>query len=352
MTVFELHLAIDQQLQEQGSYQHDRIFPEAKDLALNEAQEQLLEEMIDSNIGLNPLRLKHIQPLLEKNLTLGIISNYPGVEALSGVCLLPKVVRHILNCRAQVMTSKTCSALPSYTNALGLFETKVSFPKGPESPFYNTFSISSSTQGSLYTLPTVFTDRFVEQDQEYELIQDVLDRLNTTTRWVTYNSETREFSFYTPATLGTLTLEYNVPIPGTTGNSVSLGYTTPTKASYEANTDLAYDYYPCRWVQPDHDLYNKLRLNKFTGPKKNEPFFTISNNGLQFYYAKDSIVTNVQIDYIRNPKKISLILNRTSELDPSVHTQIVNRAVEILKRNIQDPSLPGDVQFNNITNRK
>jgi uncharacterized protein (UPF0147 family) len=355
MTAFELHIAIDQQLQEQGSYQHDRIFAEAKDLALNDAQDQIIEQIISDGIGLSKERLKHVNPLIEKNLVVSPIANYAALETRSAVGQLPAYVLFILNCRSEVVTSRTCSTLPSSTVSLPLYKTVLVFPDTAvgTAPFYNALTIVNSTAQSVYALPTEFTGRFQIASQKFEIMQDILDRINvpTGTRYVFWDGN-NTLTFYSTTNDVNLTLNYTgiaAPIVATTTN---LSYTTANRVANAADTTLSISYFPNKWVQPDHELYNKIHLNRFTGPKQYEPIYTVSQNNLIVYYAEDSIVTNMQIDYIRKPRKISLILNRTSELDPSVHNQVVNRAVEILKRNIQDQSLPGDVQFNNITNRK
>lgn len=349
MTVFELHLAIDQKLQEQGSYQKDRIFAEAKDLALNEAQDQILEQIIDDLVGKKQVRLKHVLPLIEKNKELTIIQNYALAEVRSSVSFIPPYVQYILNCHGKVATDSACAALPTATIASPVYSATITFPEGGTSPYYNNFQITNAAAAVIYSAPAAFTNRFLSTNQKYELQQDIADTLNVPggTRWVKWNNN--ELTIYSTTNEGSYTISYTGATA--TSSAAANSYTKLDPSAFGGSTVVSTPV-SLRWIEPDHTLYQKLRLNKFTSPKKYEPFFTVSNEILWIYYAEDSIVTNVYVDYIRKPKKISLVLNRTSELDPSVHEQIVNRAVEILKKNIQDPSLQGDVQYNEITTRK
>jgi hypothetical protein len=351
MTAFELHLEIDQKLQEQGSYRKDRIFAEAKDLALNQAQDQIFEQIVDDIIGKKQIRLKHIQPLMEKAKELIPIQNYSGALQRSAPCAIPPYIHFISNVQGEVATNRLCNDLVSPTVSYSLYSATLTFPEGGSSPYYNNFQIVNAAATVIYSAPAAFTGRFTSTDQKYEIIQDIIDTLNVPSgsRWVVVDNN--RITIYSTVNDVSYTMSH---AGGTTGAVAvtNLAYTKPDVATYTANTEITLSPVSFRHIEPDHTLVQKLYLNRFTGPKKNEPFYSISKDFLWVYYAEDSIVTNVYIDYIRKPKKISLLLNRTSELDPSVHEQIVDRAVEILKKNIQDPSLPGDVQHNEITTRK
>lgn len=354
MTVFELHLGVEQKLQEQGSYQHDRIFPEAIDLALNQAETELLEAIITEHLAGNYVRLKHLLPIMFRNETLLGIQNYVDLEANSAVTRVPAYVRHVLNCRGQAVTSKTCSNITTVTSSAGNFITaNIPFSESSgNAPYYNNFRITKQNGDHIYVAPAQFNNRFSSKEQKYELIQDILDTLNIPKSGYEVRWDGQSFTIISTTNPGTLTVSYDnkTAVPATA--SAATGELVHNISAYTSNPDLTIGYVPAKYAENDHSLYAKIHLNKFTAPKQKEPLYTLSNDLLYIFYHKDSIVTNVQVDYIRNPKKISLILNRTSELDPTVHQQIVNRAAEILKQNIQDPSVQADVQLNQLNTRK
>jgi hypothetical protein len=353
MTVFELHIEVEQKLQEQGSYQHDRIFPEAIDLALNQAQTEILEGIVSEEIAGTHVRLRHILPLIERNQSLIGIINL-ATESYSILTHIPEYVRHVLNCRGQRVTSPTCATITPVTTPGIRFITAsipLSEPTG-DAPYYNNFVIEKEDETAIYTAPAAFTDRFQETGQKYELMQDIIDTLNVPGSAYTAEWDGDYLTIYSTVNPVTLMIDYDNKTATAATTTVNLNDAVHNMVSYTANTALQIDYVPARFVENDHTLYQKIALNKYTAPKKNEPFYTLAGDLLYIFYHKDSIVTNVQIDYIRKPKRISLILNRTSELDPSVHPQVVNRAVEILKQNIQDPSVQGDVQLNQLNTRK
>lgn len=352
MTVFELHLEIEQKLQEQGSYRHDRIFPEAIDLALNQAQHEILESIVSEEIAGTRVRLRHILPLLERNLFLTCIGN-PD-ETRSVMTRIPSYVRHILNCRAERVTSKSCGTIPSEMITEVTYKAEnIPFSEATgTAPYYNNFRIINQASSNLYSAPTQFTNRFSDKNQKYELQNSVEDTFNLPNSNIEAVWNGNLLTLFLKSNPTTVSILYDNKQAVAATPAVAVNRLIYNMTAYRNNTDLVVDHVPARYVDNDQTLHQKIYLNKFTAPKVSEPFFTWTKDLLYIFYAKDSIITNVLIDYIRNPKRISLTLNQTSELDPSAHPELVNRAVEILKQNIQDPSVQGDVQLNQLNSSK
>lgn len=367
MTVFELHLAIEQKLQEQGSFRRDRIFPEAIDFALVEAEKQLIADYTEKNFADWEKRQRALLPLMVNGYT------KPTDEAVSGLGStiyrsvdVPADLFYIVSGEAEVTTSKTdCDVAPTDL-ALSIqpkYRTVVSFPISNlgSGPFYTGFKIVKSTNVTLYTTPAAFASRFMEKEQRYEIINEVLDYFNTP------NSQTQvyweyyagvyypgSFIFISSVPLTSLTITIyqsnGVTVDATSsGTEVSMAKNVINRTALGQNTTVIRTVKPLK--QLEMSLKSKVQINSFTKTKKTEPQFFRNQDSITIIEDISFIVTGVTLNYIRKPKVISLLLNKTSELDPSVHNELVSRAVEILKMNIQDQSISGDIQYNRVTTR-
>lgn len=367
MTAFELHLEVEQKLQEQGSYQRDRIFPEVIDMALRQAEEQFIRENVDVAFADRESRLRNVQPLLEKNrVQVAFIPQSADIdyEADAVYFEIPPDLLYLVKARAEVTTMADCTEPSLATSTHTDYITTVEFPDSTlaSSPYYTGFKLVRSGGSVIYTIPTAFTERFQSPDQKYEIIQNVLDTINrpgSTRRvyWESFGSTYAASSFiFVNSTNDTNITLTSYESDGTTPDISEVGVTaarTHTKYNRNLLSSLAShttSIVPIKEVEPDV-LYKMLNLNNFTKSKAKEPLGVKSAFNFYGYEGEGFIITNYYTDYIRKPRQISLVLNQSSELDPSLHRDIVERAVEILKKNIKDPSLQIDTQYNNLRNR-
>lgn len=370
MTAFELHLEIDQKLQEQGSFMRDRIFPEAKDLALNEAQLEILKNYTEFRLGDREAKLKAIEPLLVKNLTLPLATPTTSdsyYEPNAKFITFPPDFFYGVNYRAEVVVNTlNCDSRPTIpTTAQTTYIYKIYFPVTnlTTGPYYNGFKIDKTgSPVNLYTLPTALTNRIYSTDEKYIIVDNILDQLNTpgaitSAYWEYYNGTRYANTIIITSTvsLGTVVAtiyqENGSTIDATsiatiTSNSLNLA----NRAVIDSTEGVIKTFPALKLVEPA--AVYKAQLNKFTRSKPTEPQGARSSTFFWVYEGQSFIVTAVGLDYIRKPRKISLVLSQTSELDPSVHAEIVDRAVEILKMNIQDPSVQGSFQYNQETTRQ
>lgn len=91
------------------------------------------------------------------------------------------------------------------------------------------------------------------------------------------------------------------------------------------------------------DLYNILdsTFNKTTAAS---PISNLYQDRLIVHHNQKFILSNIKIDYIRKPKKISLPLEHRCELDESLHQEIVEDTAKRIA------GLVGSQLYNNITN--
>jgi hypothetical protein len=90
-------------------------------------------------------------------------------------------------------------------------------------------------------------------------------------------------------------------------------------------------------------LYQGLQ-NSLYKTRETRPIVDQTGDYFIIYTSENFIVTRLAYDYIRKPKTISLVLNQTCELSPTLHNKLIDIAVEILRLDIKDPSYPLTVQ--------
>lgn len=368
MTVFELHLEIDQKLQEQGSFQTDRIFPEAIDLALNEAMQELIKDYSEISFGDREKKLKAIEPLMVKNLLLPTIPSLitdTTYEPDAGYLYLPPDFLYGINYRGEsVLNTLDCEERPTLqTTTQTEYVATVAFPTTnlTVGPYYNNFRIDRTGPTAVYIAWPGLFDRIMSTDQKYEIVQSVLDTINVpraTGRiyWEYYKDTYARNSFIIVSNTNLATFTISIfNADGTTPDATSAGTqsgTTQTiynRVPLSSQEGIEITYPELKFLEPDA-IY-KARRNNFTRSRSNSPHTARSGNYLWIYNGENFIVTAVLLDYIRKPRTISLALNQTCELDPTVHSEVVERAIEILKLNIQDPSAQADIQYNRVTTR-
>src|SRR5690606_32932998 len=93
-----------------------------------------------------------------------------------------------------------------------------------------------------------------------------------------------------------------------------------------------------------------INNTSFLSSSKRSHITYIVGNKLKVIFSQKSIVNLLLINYIRKPSKISLLLNKASDLPEETHTEICDLAVEILKKWIQDPSYNIEVNDNTLRN--
>lgn len=127
-------------------------------------------------------------------------------------------------------------------------------------------------------------------------------------------------------------------INGAASTSDRSVYTLPTNYVYllndrsvisRCNTEKEYD----NRLTPLEDLHTILEYSHTT-TKYNDPVSALSENSLYIYRTNDFTISEVRIDYIREYASIDVINGVTSELNPNVHREIVQMAINIFLENI------------------
>lgn len=349
MTVFELHLQLNQRLQEVASYKRDKFKPEELDMALNKAMFRLLETGVNSKFEDTEINLSQVKALIQKNKVSEVIIPQAGDplyedNTLMGYTTLSPDLYWIINNRVETIQNPLdLSTAPILaTTTLSEYVAVIPFPALDTPPYFDNVSVVASVGGSLYTSPSQIAAGFTSANSKYVVVNNILEsfykKISTLkVYWERYRDTYYKDSFIFVSTIpiGTITL--------TSGNQTSVVLSTQTSYTIYDRSLIA--TLPAKTVAisstkitQENDLYNTLSQNVFYSPRQTEPIVDHLQDYLVFYREISFIITRSYIDYIRKPRTISLLLNQSCELADSAHPKLIDLAVELLRLDTKDPA--------------
>lgn len=357
MTVFEMHLALNQRIQEVASYKRDKLFPQEIDSLLNKAMFRLLEEGVGSNFQDTQIDLSHVTALLKKNKTSEVIlpslTDPAYQEHIDLVySAIPSDLYWLINARTEVITDPVnCETAPTLaTTTMSEWITSVAFPTPTpaQAIYYANFTITSTIGGSLYTLPTAYLAGFASSNSRYLIIENILETFYRHTTIKVYFERYRDvyypnqFIIVSPSTLGTVSITAG-NVTTTQGSSILNSYTIYNRALISALPSKEVTIANVK-NHKANELYSAQKANVFYKTKAIEPSLDQTYDFFTIYREESFLVTRLYYDYIRKPRTINLALNQNCELASSTHPKIVDLAVEILRLDTKDQSYPQTVQ--------
>ena len=120
---------------------------------------------------------------------------------------------------------------------------------------------------------------------------------------------------------------------------------TRTIRDYDAPAGTKYSV--CRQID-QKKIYENLLSNPLNKPKRDRPLATQGASIISLYLPENSSTSTVYLDYIRQPRPFNADLGWASELNSNLHTNIVNRAVEIAMAETGDEKLSTKVQIDTL----
>ena len=356
MEVFQLHLEVNQRLQEVASFKRNKYFPEEIDLALNKAMYRLLEKGVESDFQDDQVDLSTVSGLIQTNRGFELIipnTNDALYEAniLNSYATIPSDLYWTINTRLEVVTDPlNCEQAPNLgTTSLTEYVAVVGYPTVVgNAPYFPGLTITSSIQGTLYSVPSELAAGVQTIPGKYFLTQNVIESFYRNKVVQVYWERFRD-TFQK----GKFIVVSNNPLGNVTVSCT--GYTAVTVASTQTNytifnrgliNNLAskeVKIATSRLEQQD-TLYQSLYQNSFYSTSVEEPIVTQTLDYFIVYRDKSFITSRLTADYIRKPRTISLSLNQTCELADATHPKLVDLAVEILRLDTKDQAYPASVQ--------
>lgn len=354
-SVFELHLSVNQRLQEVASHKRSKYYPEEIDMALNKAMFRLLERGVQTRFQDTQIDLGIVSALIQKNRILELIK--PGItdplyepNIISGYSIIPNDLYWAINHRVeQISNPLNCEVAPTLATASYLeYVAVVKYPTSLPNTYYPALALTSTTQGTLYSAPTELAAGVSTDQGKYVLTTNLLEHFyrNTVVRvyWERYRDTYTRNSFIVVSSnpLGTVSLSS----PGLVTTSVvseQKTYNIYNRAGVVPSTSLEINVNAAR-VEKSDVLYDSLKNNRYYAPSPKEAVINQTLDYFIVYGEESSLITRMYTDYIRKPRTISLSLSQTCELADTAHNKLVDLAVEILRLDTKDPAYPSTVQ--------
>jgi len=365
-SALELHKDILQGLQTIDSFSQDMFLPEELDLHLNRIQDSFINELLDKGFADRQLRLDYIEKIIVKNKPLPIFISPTAFYYESGAVtsLLPGGYKHLLSTKAGVIKGKDCNIInekvkeaTKYFSFLELKETST------EPPYYSKVEIIKVNADQSETLVASTSFPVTDIEDTYLIIRNLIHQANNKFidvefYWEKYSDTERQglIKNNTFIILDEKETIYKLVIYDKDGNEKSSVTNSSENQKIEvfdesALKNLTPVEYTSTTLLNNEEIYDR-KQNVFFFPKYKNPHTLISDGILFNYYEKDFLITEIYIDYIREPQPISLALSQGCELSVSAANIIVNRVVEYLKLAIENPAYKEVLQHNELREQK
>ncbi len=328
-TVREMIVETQLQVQRLAGNRRDNLLDDKIIWKLNLAQEFLVQSQITADprgghrFLFNQKDNNEIQKLITPNYSLTVIKD----TTVRGYCYLPSNFGYSLNERSYVLTD--CSdgfETPTIEVVSTVYIIKFKDSGKTTPPYYTNIGIVLPTGTT-----TLTTSGFKSVEEKFELIEYIItesDRVGAGT-WKTYYESYK--NIYSPDSF--IIVGVGIPSIDLTidGDTCSKTSTTIIENNYK---DIGTDEASNRSYKGDA-LYDAIDGNYYDSPIPESPITQLANNLLYVYTSKRFIVSRIFIDYIRKPRRISLSLNQTCELNSNVHRKVCSIAAEMLLGDIE-----------------
>lgn len=336
MTVQDLHIAIDLELNKVNSNLYDIILPQEKDYFLNRAQERFIKQRYTAISNPKQRGFEMSQKRIDDLRSLLVPNYYDKVYQLSstdfdfttkGRFYFPDDYLFLTSNRSKVYYN-SCGSITQSTATESFNVSLASIPNtdttyaGLDIEIDGTSIINVSNQPILATY---------SNEDKSALIEYVIEQLNLAgiAGWTFYSS----FKNLSADIVGVKTTSGSITVSlledSVTYNTAAKTYTYFTATG---GSDLVV---PNRFVQQD-DVYI-LQQDPFSKTSVSDgPLCIIHDNNIDVFFEPNNfIVKEIAISYIRKPKLINLEQNQTCELAEHTHAEIVRDAVNLLLENFE-----------------
>lgn len=338
LSVLESHIYVKQGLQRQGAHKKDKQYDQAVDIALNKAQNRIIKDRLFPNSNtpykfeINQKYASDIQVLIVTDKELDVFKN--GVKSYGE---LPYDFAYLLSDSSFVVedcdTEAFADSSETDTERVKIipFETAKTV-----APYYQTVITSVDTNVATST----FTGYQTKEEKVY-LVDEIIRSFKNQGQnvyWEQYKDIYRKESFL--LVTKDLALSIGLSVDGSSivivnqDSVVTVFKDSTGEGTEKVNRDTKADF-----------LMSALNSN-YHKSAPDSPLSILTNNKLIVYGSERFLVNKILINYIRKPKRISLSLNQGSELSASVHEEICDLAIQIIKKQIEAESYQLEVQDN------
>lgn len=345
MTIDEMHITVEQDLQKINSYANANVLSEEIDFHLNRNTRNFVDNVVgklrsnpatSTDFQDNQRLLDSIHTLHVKNYPLTAFINDGDKDLVGGI--LPSNYRHLVKDSSEL--SRIC-----------IGSDKVQIEKKVYTyPFLflaegGLLDLELEIEGMLVFKLSNFSGYSdgVDADTKYQLVNLILDNVPNV-YWEYYGNTYKKNTFLYVS-------DESVAVKRAL-NGESIEDVAEVTIAYKTYRFLEIDDLMRRPNRLNKDVnLDFVRVHPFEKTTWEYPVSTIANNQIFVYQDTDFKVRNVVIDYIRRPKTVSKSMSINSDLPEDAQERILEQTIIHLKGIIQDPSWQMAVQQNQLNTK-
>jgi len=332
MTVREMHIELDQSLQQIAAHRTRKYMPEEKDWILNKMQNRLIQSCIRPNKdGTGGFEIDQLGVDMLRNLIVSGVELVPYIDPGKNryMCFLPADYSNLLSDWS--FTTLLCTSVPANTatDLLDVYAIKQVRSEKESAPYYETVTVAFGD--SIVTVPDDLP--YANKYTGYNRKEDI----SLLAPWIAPKGNyywEQLGDIYRPGHYLLL-----VPYGSTINTSITVDGTDYT--DYEIVVGLELKHHTGNGSQVDNRLtpsnkVSSLNATAFYKSSHYSPISEIKGKLLYIYNDSSFTVSKVGISYIRKALPISLSLGTDSELPEGFHQQICDLAIEYMKGRLEN----------------
>ena len=341
-----MHIDFDVKFQKIASNTLDTFLPEEKDWLLNEAMLRFIKQRMNRKSNIKQDGFQDTQKRyddLEELVTRRKLPAYVLVDEDAVFSILPHNYLALINDRSVVLCSSY--GVDKDTEPASSFTSNVLFRDDTDNTggFYSQLKVYVHTNSGtdlVFDISTTPLAGGINLNAKFQLIDMIKTALNGYVGIEAYweqSGEAYEKSSFIVNTKRTDLVSVEVSVRQTPVVITNVG--TFTSDNYISYTDSGNQEVQNRLVKLE-DVY-RMKTNSFHKPLPSSPLSVLRDTIIQIYQSTLFIVSGINVDYIRIPRKISILLNQSCELAESVHGEVVDIAVKIAASRIMSDNYKG-----------
>jgi hypothetical protein len=331
MTVNEMHIAIDLELNKLNSNLYDNILPQEKDYFLNRAQERLIKQRYGAKSNAKREGFEMSQKRIDDLQNLLVPNYYDKAYKLPTLDFdYETKVRFFLPNDYWFLTSQRSRILKNDCGEISVSDLEETFSYAvlpiSEIPDANSFKIINTDTNEIY-----FEQNPYFRNDANLVTEKILSNFSTQLGFKLHKNKFKS-----------ITSEGNIIFEKISG-SINLSYTINETFKPIVFKPLILSYYDATCAEPavvvnnfaqQDDVY-EMQNDPFNSTTIYSPLSIITEQNIDIFIdRKKFVVKEVAISYIRRPKLISLELNQSCELHNEIHSEIVREAVNLMLETI------------------
>ena len=355
MTVKELHIDLDVRLRKMNAQYFDNFSEEAFDWVLNIGQLRVMNNRLtaepneaDKSLFRNQKRYDDLEELIDKETLLAYVHTAAN-GMYTQFCILPADYRHLVSdssvvardCRDVFANNVVTTAITNRYIAPITFEDSVTATP------YSTFGLRvlHSTTGNIDIIKAAdfpyLAAGIPDAEMKYEIVNLVLSEvrrlqkidvlpLDFEIRWERYSDEVHTGKFVFDTTNPDYTRFYLDSNIVTTDVGM---LTRPYQVYLHSLTPVEY---PNRLTSIEH--IKRLQRSSFHKSIYDSPLSGLGDGHIAVFHNSSFIIDSIIIEYIRQPRTISLSLNQTCELNEKLHNEVTAEAAAFVADLLNTPN--------------